>query len=48
MSTGLAPSLLLDLAASHIAEQHRNARARSQTATIRRPRTARRFAARAR
>jgi hypothetical protein len=48
MSTGQAPSLLLDLAATAIAERRRTARDRDQRALARRIRTGRRDTARAR
>ena len=42
MSTGTAPLLMLDLAASSIADRQRGARDRSQRAVARRERAARR------
>jgi len=41
MSTGTAPSLLLDLATSTIADRQRTARARDQRVVVRRTRTPR-------
>lgn len=41
MSTGLAPSLMLDLASSTIADRQRSARDRDQCATVRRTRISR-------
>lgn len=41
MSTGQAPSLMLDLATSRIRDRQRFARERAQTGAVRRARTAR-------
>jgi hypothetical protein len=48
MSTGQAPSLMIDLAASTIAERQRTARDRDQRAVARRTRNSRKATARAR
>lgn len=48
MSTGQAPSLMLDLASSQIRERQRSARERAQFGAARRIRTAQKLAARAR
>lgn len=47
MTTGQAPSLMLDLAASRLRDQQRSARDRAQLGAVRRTRAARRRGARA-
>ncbi|HET6625652.1 MAG TPA: hypothetical protein VFG63_04630 [Nocardioidaceae bacterium] len=48
MPTGLATTLMLDVAASHMDDRRRGARNRAQIADVRRGRAARRRASRAR
>ena len=48
MNTGQAPSLMLDLASTHIREHQRFARERAQSRLARRNRSARKLAGRAR